>query len=91
MDSAYARWARAALNNLCFQDDLNVLLFPFAWDQGEHLLHAVRVDQKFSGRDGATSSDAGSDHHILIRIGVQQPGHYRVILVRPGMLLHGSI
>src|ERR1700730_17500769 len=91
MNRADAWRARATFNNLRFEDNFNVLEFPIARYLLEQVSHAMRVHQKLTGSNRATPTDARGYNHELIRVRIDQPCHYGVILVGAGLLLYGTI
>src|SRR5580658_10690887 len=87
VDRADPRRPGTVLNYLGFENDLDVFSSPVARKLTQHLVHAVGVHQKLTGRHSATSSDARGHRNRLICVGIQKSSDDGVVFVDPGLLL----
>jgi hypothetical protein len=62
VDGPYSRRPGAALYDLGFENDLDVLFLPISGELLRHLIHAMLVHQKFACRNCPTTADTGSHY-----------------------------
>src|SRR5258707_3810916 len=62
-------------------------MVPVARTLLQHVLHAMRVDEKLASSNRAAAAYAGGDDDKLIGVGIDEPRHDGIVLIGTGLLL----